>query len=638
MYKLLIFLIFILLSNILLSKEQTADSSIVDSNYSIAPMREFGKISLLNTTAKFRSINKESLPYTNYVEFADLLEANLPIYPLNLGQYGANNGFYSFGAYPNNTAVNFNGRSITDRSFFNFNINQIAPEYFENAEIFIGSSAVINQDNASGMLINLQEIRYNTKYPYTKLWYAQAGSLYLASDGIYSQNIHPKLNFTFGFRSQSYDGNYANSQYDSWNVRTGVRFNPTEKTSISLTEIFTKYSINNNGGINMDTSEFMNDPITSITNFYSFQTNVFRNDLTLKMTSILADDSSSAINSSLYYSNSNWSNYRDSTMYNNVDDTLREAGYNEYYLGVNTSYEQKLLNTFSLRGGFDAMYFNTNSYKLSAGNQGSKLSLFAELSTAVSDNISAYTGLRFTSYESMQYTSFGGRLTYSDSTFKVFTDLSYSEALPNDFQLNLKNKEKHLLGLVDGKYKFDDFTILFNAYYRNTNNPIYYTAIKKDNTLIGSAVNQADKRMAFGGTLALMAELYENFNIKIWNMSQYSEMNSEDEEIMPAFYSGIDLSYTMHFNKSFVTFGSDIIIIGKNKSLQYVPVNRTYISSGSYSELSTNGINLYALAKLGRAFVKVNYNNTLSSQYYYTSYYPMQTANLRISIHWEFID
>ncbi len=159
-----------------------SDTVKIDSNYSVTPLKSLGSVSLIKTENIYRNIYKDALPHINYTEFADIIEANIPIFPLSFGAAGQRNSFSAFGAEPNQIAMQFNNRPMNDRKFFNINLNQTAPEFLENIQILAGSEAVVNENNSSGLLINIKEIVYNSKHPYTKLWYCQGGDNLLSAD------------------------------------------------------------------------------------------------------------------------------------------------------------------------------------------------------------------------------------------------------------------------------------------------------------------------------------------------------------------------------------------------------------------------------------------------------------------------
>lgn len=632
------------------------DTNRIDSNYSVAPIKSLGSISLLHIEKVYMNISKHTLPEINYSEFADILEANIPVFPLNLGAAGARNSFSAFGSMPSQIAIQFNSRPITDRKFFNINLNQLAPEFLEDIQILSGSEAVINENNSSGLLLNIKEPVYNTQYPYTKIWYSQGGDNLLSADGIYAQNIHPKLNFYFGFRSQSSQGAFANTSYDSWNIRTGLRYNHSELTSISLNHIFTNYKIGENGGINAENSSDIFDNISSSVNYYEFISQVFRHDINLTYASYLVEDSSSALSASLFFSNSDNENRRDSLMAFPNEDLHPNYSYNDIYYGGKVNYEISFYG-IGIKSGIESFQYQSSAYKGLDSYSGNKTSAFASMNTKliekknidnggksfIENSLDFYAGYRFTNYRNSQYHNSGARISYKDKEIKFFTDLSFSQTLPNDFELELNKVENHFLALADLKYKLPIFTgsnplFLVNAYYRLTKNPILYNPVfNSEGKVVNTYPVQAEKREAHGVTVAIFFDLFKNFNIKLW--ASYNNMDLDSiNNLMPKLYAGADVSYLMTFGRSSVTLGADFNFKTSHSTYSFMPFNRSYYISDTEAKAMNNGINLYAIAKLGTAYVKATLYNLLSSDYYYVGINPMMTRNLRLSVHWAFLD
>jgi hypothetical protein len=276
-------------------KSKRVDSIIVenfpDSLLSV-PLLSHGKI-IHSETQSFRNINKKDIQLLNYIGINDIISAFTPFYSQNLGSYSSYNNFYALGAGSKSITYAFNGRNINDIDLGSLNPEQFSPEFFENIEIFTGADAAILGDNASSVFINFQEIRYNTAVPFTRIWFGNSGFGYLGADGIYSQNFMPNWNFTFGFRSYNSLGAYSNSWGNQWNARAILRWNPDNKTSISLTENFTNQGSGTNGGINTVLSEDIKDVLSAVPYFNGLNERVFRHDLTLSATHNFTD---SAVN------------------------------------------------------------------------------------------------------------------------------------------------------------------------------------------------------------------------------------------------------------------------------------------------------------------------------------------------------
>jgi hypothetical protein len=599
----------------------------------------YGSACGLSSNVAYKKINKTDLPLINYTSFGDILSSVAPIYPLNLGAYGEYNSFYAFGALPNRINAQFNGRNIFNRNLLSTNLENIAPEYFENAELFIGSDACVLGDNSSGLLVNLQEIRYNTKAPYTKIWYSQAGGEQISADAIYSQNVRKDLNIAFGLRSRSAKNAYDNSAYDSWNIRGGLRWNPDKYTSLSITEIFNHAYIENNGGVAKNSDGDIFDDILSKLNYYGAREREFRHDLTAKYYSEFSKDSKSALDLTLYFSNSKFENNRDTSMLYMPKDTVTGQKYEDMYWGAKGVYDYKPFESFSSKFGADIMMYSATRIARHPSNDGLKTSFFARIENKFSSKLIFSAGGRFSFYEDKAYSDYGAKLSYkSDSSFSIFGDISFSESLPNDFELKLKRKENDLLAIIQSDFRINSSEFSVNAYYRITNNPILYRGLYSKSSLIDVEPYQENKREAIGLSFAWQDRIFSMFKYKIWNISQISFINGNNEKLLPAAYFGADISYTRVFGRSQAWLGIKAKYATRSKDYTYVPIHRTYIANDEFSASGMRGVDLYATARLSTAYVKITLENLLGDNYYYTAYYPMPGRNLRISIHWDFMN
>lgn len=614
------------------------DSVAVDSNYSITPLKSHGLTNIGVTNSAGRKISKKVLPYINYTTLGDIIEQMMPIYPLNSGLHGSSNSFSAFGALPSQIQANFNGRSISNRYTQSFNMANFSPEFLETIEVLQGTDAVITESNSSGLLLNFQEIIYNTKSPYTKLWYSQSGGEFLSADGIFAQNMSKDINIFIGFRNQSADNLFRNSEYENWNVRGGVRWNLDTLTSISIVENFTNYYMQTNGGINPKLSEDVYDDITAVPYYANSKQQEFRHDLTATYSKFMATDSSRAVFGNLYFSNSRFENRLDTNMSYSDLLTNRNEVFEDSYFGAKGNYYSRLTDAFNYKVGGEAMYYSTQASLDRANNDGLKLSAFARIELIMNDNFRLISGAKITNYESNNYLSGGAKLRYIDSNSSASLDLSYSESLPNDYQLFLLNKEKHVLALADYKFSTGDYFIMLNVFSRYIQNPIVYNLVVDTKGKDYVVPKQADNQTSLGGTIAVGGEVLDNINLKLWNMSQYTAEDGTNLEIYPSFYSGVDVSYSRTVGRSAFTVGVDWSFSSKSKPMRLVSIQNVYVRTDEYSDAHANGLNLYATARLGTAFVKVTLQNALNTGYYQMAYYPMPGRNFRFSVHWDFFD
>ena len=610
------------------------------------PLKTHGSIFILHEKNK-QKISKQDIQYINYASFPDIIKKKYHQYPLFLGSYGQFNSFSFFGANPRNIALGFNSRPIEDIAFSSINLSQVAPEFMESTELLTGTDAVIFSDNGSGAYINIQEIIHNTKYPYTKLWLSEANFDFISADGIFSQNFAKNWNFTFGFRSVSSAGRYDNSWVDGWNVRTMLRWNPSDRTSFSFVEYFTNQGFATTGGIQATNGDYCDD-LVAFPIYEEVDERVFRHDMTLSMSSILDKDSLHALYSSLYFSHSEWDRRRSIDMLFNENDSSLYYSNRSYYLGTSARYENNLLEFTKLTVGGDLRYVSLGSNDYIESLNGLSIAGFGRLKLIFSDDLSLTTGVRLKLRDKKYSASLGGKISFDLSDELVLSaDASYSERFPSPSEgLSLDN-EKNLLGLFSFSWESEKSHLNFTAFARQVLSPIMAIPVYSDQGLLINATGyNGDNRFITGGIIdagtPIAGSLLINDDRIVlhgWVNLQLSMGEDNTSKRFPTFFGGLEIYYELTIGRSQARLGASLELLSAFKGEYFFPINRMYIPYQTERGFSTNGTELFAKARLGsNAYVKVSLENPLSQCYYYVPVYPMYEMNFKISVSWSFMD
>ncbi len=618
----------------------------IDTIPTFRPLKSHGSAFTLyekNST----KISKEDIQYINYANFPDILKRKLRQYPLFLGGYGEFNSFSLFGGTPRNISVAFNGRPMDDFAFSTLNLTQITPEFMETAEILTGTDAITYSNDASGALINIQEIIYDTKYPYTKFWLSEASFDYISADGIFSQNFEKNWNFTFGFRTMTSAGRYDNSWLDAWNVRALIRWNPSERTSISLVEYFTNQGFGTNGGI-QNTGEDFCDDLIAFPIYEQLNERVFRHDLTLSLTSILDADSSHGINGSVYLSNSDWDRRRSINMLISEDDSSLYYSNSSFFVGANARYENNLFEFTKLSLGGEIRYVSLDGTDYAESFVGMTAAAFGHLRINFTNSLSLTGGLRLKLQHEKYAASLGGKIDYNLSQHILLTaDISYSERFPSPSEGLLLNNEKNMLGLFKFDWRRSDSRFSFTAFGRQVLSPVIAAPVYNDaGLIINTKSYNGENRFVAGASLDAGTALTEGLLVnsdKIvvsgWTNMQLSIAKDNTSKRFPVFFGGFEAYYELIIGRSQARIGASVELLSSFKGEHFFPINRTYFPATYEKGFSLNGTKLFATARLGsNAYVKLSFENPLSQCYYYVPIHPMYEMNFKLSVSWSFMD
>ncbi|MGA2297849.1 MAG: TonB-dependent receptor [FCB group bacterium] len=617
------------------------------------PLRTHGSVFQLNSNI-YKTIGKEDIQFQNYSLFSDIMDARLPAFPLSLGYPGGFNSFSLFGGSPRDISVTFNNRPLNDPEFGSFNLDQMSPEFMEKAEILVGSDAVILSDNSSGALINLQEIRYDTKKPYTRLWYSMETYDLIQADGIYSQNFVKNWNFTFGFRSMSSAGRFANSWLDAWNVRGILRWNASDQTSISLSENFTNQGTGTNGGNDITQYSDIYDDISAVQKFPTLNERVFRHDITLTFDSrftrkdttarhvndstktTIEEEGLEGISASLYFSHILWNEHFPLEMLP-AGDSSEITKHIDRYFGASVKYEQNLFNLIFLRFGGNAQYDIVEKSFSNDSLKSGYLAGFGQAQIPLFEHFELSGGLRLKYFENNVTFSSGVRGTYklSDHT-KIFADYSLSQRQPTPSEgLNLKN-ELHSLALLQGEWISGETKVIFGAFYRIIGSPILSIPDSFNITLV-KQIN-GDTRVILGSNLSFDTRLIKQLYIDASMQVYYSKTNGVADKRFPGFMGDLRVYYEFAKGASILRIGISGGMMTSFIGEWFDPINRTYTPANYESGLQWKGLNGFVEARLGIAYVKLSWDNLLERGYYYVPFYPQLDRTLHLSVAWPFLD
>ena len=622
-----------------------ADSTVIkkDTVKINIPLKTHGSFFQLKHNL-FEKVTKKDLQWMEYTSLFNILKQKLPAYPLSLGNYGQFNNLSVFGANPHDNNLRFNNRQMNDIAYGSYNLEQFSPEFMESAEILTGSDAIIFANNASGMAINLQEIKYNTSTPYSKLWFAQSGYGYISSDGIYSQNISPNLNFTFGFKKQSSTAEFTNQWFDGWHVRGLIRWNPSNYTSISLTENFINHSLGTNGGV--DNNPYMYDPLSATVKFSQLDEHVFRHDITLSFSTIFDSLALSAISGNIYITNAEWNRARSLQMITDITDSSLRAKYFSRVFGANAQYEQKITDLFTLRFGGELAYISLDKSYFNDKTHGINLGVFGHLNIKLMDKLNLSGGIRLNNQIDRVYYSIGAKINYqeTDST-SYYADLSISQRPPSPAEGLKLNNETNTLLLAGLNTKFNTSSFSGNLYLRHVNSPILSEySVDSLNSNIYPVTFNGSTKFATGLSFSFISEVSSKISLSSKLLVDYTSNSSKFDFLKPNILLNISSYYDIKVSVSEVRIGFEFETFYRHNWDIFMPQTRTYQQIDNDPKFFINGLNFFAYGKFGNTYVKIMIKNIIESSlpsqpgYYYTAYYPELGRLLRISLSWPFLN
>lgn len=604
----------------------------------VVPLRSHGRV-LLTSDAPGVVATKQDIRLWDYNGLYEIVELSTHAHPLSTGQAGGMNHVSLYGADPRAIAVGYNTRSLADPALGFYNLEHFPVEGLERVHVLTGTYAVALADNASGGYINLEEVRYNTNKPYTRIWYHQGGYKHIASDGVFSQNIHERVNIALGFRRQSARGRYENSYFDAWNLRGTVRWNVGKYTNLSLSDVFTSHYTETNGGVDWATSAEPGNEITANVRYPALDERVYRHDITLSLSSYLASDSSTSVSGAAYYSHALWEKDRVASLRLSADDRTNLADFTTSRLGITGQFEQWLQTLSVTAGGKIERVANERTVYF-ADNRDIESSAFGLITLYPHQQVQLTAGARVRFAEEKVHISTGLRAeTQLSQALRLWADISRSVRTPSVVEGTELQSEDHLLMLIGSNWKAGTHSVELTAFYRNQNNAIIATPeLSTSGTVLATAFSNAADAIQTLGLSAVYQGRIGNIVATAFANVTYRTTAGEQLHTFPLLYSGLSAVYEYTVGRSALRAGVRVRGLTSFTGMRYEPISWSYTSVEEESGIKGNGVDLIASATLGNAAIRLSFNNILGQTYYYVPFYPQEEGAFRLSVSWAFID
>lgn len=656
------------------AKTIVPDSALVEDSLRVRFIPGAGSLSQkIDTLSQFHS---SKLLWTDGRYFGDVLW-NLPgLFLRDLGEPGKPGEVNAWGTDWRGVAILMDGRPINDPITGTYNLYDLPMEFMEQVEDFSGSEAPAESWNAPGMALNFVTHQYNSLRPITKIRYVQAPNNNLMSDGLFTQNILHGLNFMFGFQRLVSDGRFNGARtdagfavpqgaiVDNWNVRTRLRYNFSDRLNIGLTDFYFKDINGLNGGVlpyNPSalvplTPQNVFDDVAAFVDSPNALETVSRRDVSLLAVAKLFADSTSITQGNAYYTHllreySNpGSEFALLAIHNSHYAELRGIRLQQSFhsdfqvseLGILAEHSQ-----FASNGFFDstAHGITLNSSKRDIS------SVFFKSEIRPINLVRVNVSGRFDDYSSQSAPSFGAGMkllpvpvaeffgeysqTYRFPTFQESSWIDSTILRPSPIQ-----KEKHTFyraglnlhlgnaGLVSiaGFKRSVDNAIVFQSAQTGQGSPavriINVSAVQTQG--LSASLNTQVGPFALDATL-----LY----------STYTEHDTT-KLLTPKVVGSGELSYQNKFFKDALNakFGIRFHFMGDQRGVDFNPQLMLYSENSTGNVPSWSRLDLYAILKIGDAYITLSYENLLNANYYVNLIYPMPDRTLRFGVNWEFLD
>jgi len=592
----------------------------------------------LSDTTSFFSITKKDLRTLRYGSLSEVLKRGTFFQPLSLGGLGQPNSVSILGGFANDIAVSFNGRMLTDIWSGTYNLEQHSPEGFESIDVYVGTDAVGMAPHATLSWVNMRGIRHNTATPYSVLWYAQGSSDLIAADVTLSQNVAENVNVTVGVRRNGARGVFRRTDFDVWNARVALTFTPSPTTSIDFRYDLASMNTDLWGGLRSNViltnvNEATAEPVQT-----GLRDETRRHDGTLTLVQRLNDDSvpTSTLTAVAYYTSNNLLRLRDSSSLT-VGSTLGTDPLvvRTSMIGVVGRFDQQI-GTVQLRVGASVDLIETPAFDYADSSHDLNTAVFGHALVPLSEPLSIKLAGRFGTMWGRGLTGLGAALAWRVQGATVEADVSVAQQASTLSEGRALPFEQHILGLLT--MKSSDYTIA--AFHRRIANVYTYGRLSDSSgtVLLDARVVGASGSRVVSGLLAQATLQIGSWQVLPLARVQFDQSGDNYAGTGLRAMGQLDVSYQHVVGKNSVRLGAVGILQPSYKAETYVPTRWAYVHEPDVQRWSANGIDAYLTGVLGNATIRISYENILAQRWYTVPIYPEIGQNLRVMLHWTFLD
>lgn len=591
---------------------------------------------VIQDTTAFVHISKKDLRTIRYGSLSEVLKRGTLFQPLSLGGFGQPNSVSMFGGNANDIGVSFNGRTMMDVWSGSYNLEQHSPEGYDAIDIYVGADAIGLAPQPTLTWVNLQGVRHNTARPYSVLWYSQGGGDLIAGDVTLSQNVAENLNVTVGVRRNGARGVFQRTDFDVWNARLALTYTPSPLTTVDVRYDISSMNTDLWGGLLSNVTLTNVNEATAETVQSGLRDETRRHDGTVTLIQRLAPDSSSTLTTVAYYTSNDLLRLRDSTTLTTVDPVgTTPFVVRTSMLGAVGRLDQRL-GSLRLRVGASIDLVESPAFDYADSSSDVITNFFGHATLPLSEPLTLRVAGRIGTTWGRPLTGLGAALAWRVEGGTLSADASLTQQASTLSEGRDLPFERHMLGMLS--YKLDKFSV--TAFHRRIENAYIYAGLTDS-----SGTRMLDARIVATNGMRSLSGMFGQITIPIGDFQviptgriQYDPSNDTYAGTGVRAMGQLDISYRHVAGPNSLRLGAVGIIQTPFKGESYIPTRWASVHDPTEHGWSGNGLDLYLVGVLGNATLRVSYENILNQRWYTVPIYPEITQNIRVMLHWTFLE
>lgn len=582
-----------------------------------------GKISQFQ---KLDTLTAEQFETLDYKTPYDLLISKHHIFTNELGENGKPVNLNFNFADMRTSQFLINGRTLNGYIYPYQFLNIIPMDNIYLVETDKNFTSSIFQ-NANSSITNFIFKNIQTQRPITRIRYIEDAYDLIATDGSFSHNFWKNLNLTLGFRRNTSNGRFTNSQYDAWTLFINSFWIPRKNLNISLLNIYSTFENALNGGINttnlslQDEDIIYNERIAPV-NEQTSNLSTKRNDLTLS--SNFKIDSLKEINLTLYHT----------LQADNFSSPENPNKRNSHFFGAKLSFDA-LFWTANINAGLEFQKNHLDISLLSDSLQNYLLKPTQKSLTSISSFLKSELKLgllapaSFVRIEILSgkfVANYGAGVNLNFDRFRFFAGASHSVRFPTLIEQSITSSsefEKHRVYEIGGEFGDKNFTFYIKIQNRKISNHLVFND------------------SSFYRTYTSRTFIEINSNLKIWKLTlalSPSIILNKVTKPYPRYFLYGELFFEGKLTRTLnLTAGVKAKLSDRFYGFKFI--NHAFIFSENTSELKKFGtIDLFVSGKIKNVAIFLTLANATNTKYMTSAFYPMQDRSLRFGVVWTFFD
>jgi len=600
-------------------------------------------------------LTKEDLNFQDYRYLGGVLETMPGVFIRDQQSEGQYSQVNLRGVDWRGVAITANGRLLNDPASGIYNLYHFTTEYADRIELVSGPRAFLYGVNSTGGAVNLVTKNYNSNRPFSKINYTETAYNYAYSDGTFSQNISRKVNFTFGFQHQSTDGKFLASIHDAWNMRVKLRYNPSKKFNIILSEYLTHTQTDLNGGVDpvkTGIPTFAFDRIRAVMRNYDAYEKINRHDVDLSLVGTILGDTTNVTMLSLYYS-TNLREYRDGPQRANYpsNDIIITSDHRSSWMGALFTQDYHTeLQRFNLGANVELRQIEGSP---NMGRRRNVIgSIWAKEEILVGPLVTVGVFGRYDRYLKQTGTGFGADAAFTlSNALTLFGGFSTSRRFPTYQELFWTDStvhriepiipERHHTIELGGKLRVGALLDLHLAYFHRTvEHPILVKPFGSNFIFPGVEFANGDKLITNGIEAKMRARVWV---LVVEGTGMFIIQKDQDGTSLTR-YPRYTANGGVYFWQRLLNDNLELKVgfrgryVSGSHGEQFNPEVLAYVQNTGTPIGYGSSVDGFLIAAIGNAYVHFMWENLTNARYYITPYYPVLDRAIKFGIAWQFLD